>query len=91
MYSTWLHERAERRKLTPCIYHRFRNGTHDSASEPEEDTTEAKQQDRTAQEGSGQDANSNPCFDSAPQDDLEDELEPWVDYMVRTPTKQTTC
>ena len=34
-----------------------------------------------------QDADSSHSFDSAPQDELEDELDPWVDYMVRATHK----
>ena len=39
--------------------------------------------DDEPQEGSNQDADSNPHLSTACQDELEDELEPWVDYTAR--------
>ena len=59
------------------------NEPQDKDSEPEENTTESNPQHPNEQRGSSQDAGSNPSFDSLPQDILEDELLPWVDYMVR--------
>ena len=57
----------------------FGSEPHDPDSELEEDTTEANP-DPNEQEETSQDADTNPpSFDSVPQDDLEDELEPWVD------------
>ena len=50
---------------------------HDPGSEPEEDTTDALQQDPNEQEDSNQDADINPSVDIVPQDDLDNELEPW--------------
>ena len=38
-------------------------------------------------EESSHDAESNPCFDEISDDDLEEELEPWVDYTVRATHK----
>ena len=39
------------------------------------------------QEESSHDADSNPSFDSVPQDELEDKLGPWVNYIVRATHK----
>ena len=59
----------------------------DLDNDAEENTTGTKPQDPNEQEESSQDAD----VDSVPQDDLEDELEPWVDYMVRATHKKMTC
>ena len=57
---------------------------HDPDSKPEEDAIEAIPQGSREQEQSNQnaDSNPNPSVDSVPQDELEDELEPWLGYIV---------
>ena len=55
----------------------------DPDSEPEDDTTEPNTQDPNEHEECKQDADRNPSFE------LEDELEPWVDYMVRNPQNRS--
>ena len=59
---------------------------HDPESEPEADTTEANLQDSSEQEEGSYDADCNPSLNSVPQHDetTEDELEPCVEYVVRT-------
>ena len=65
--------------------------SHLPVSEPDEDTTEGNVQDSNEQEESSHDADSNPSFNSLPQDDetTEDELEPWVDKWCAQATRQT--
>ena len=61
-------------------------------SEQGDDTTEHNNQDLNEHEESSHDADSNPCFDEIPEDNPEDELEPWVDCMRRAQhRKRTTC
>ena len=55
---------------------------HDPDSEPQVDTTEPNPQCRNEHEESSHDSDSNPSFDEVPNDEPEDELAPWVDYMV---------
>ena len=51
-------------------------------SEQGDDTTEHNNQDPNEHEERSHDADSNPCFDEIPEDNPEDELEPWVDYIT---------
>ena len=60
---------------------------HDPDSEPVEDTTEHNNQDLNEHAESSHDADSNPCFDEITEDNPEDELEPWVDYITRATHK----
>ena len=55
---------------------------HDPNSAPVDDT-ECDIQDLNQHEESSHDADNNPCFDEIPEDNPEDELEPWVDYNMR--------
>ena len=64
--------RRHRRRRTPRP--RLRSG---------DDTTEHSNQDLNEHEESSHDADSNPCFDEMP----EDELEMWVDYKMRATHK----
>ena len=56
-------------------------------SEQGDDTTEHSNQDLNEHEESSHDADSNPCFDEIPEDNPEDELEPWVDHITRASRK----
>ena len=49
-------------------------------SERGDDTTDHNKQDPNEYEESSHDADSNLRFDDIPEDNPEDELEPWVDY-----------
>ena len=74
----------------PATAHAARVDDHDSDSEPEHDTTEHQGLNEHGE--SSHDADNNPSFDEGPNDDPEDELEPWVNstqYEQRT--KLTTC
>ena len=51
------------------------------------DTTEANLQNLSEHDESSHDADSNPCFDEIPEDNPEDELEPWVDCRERATYK----
>ena len=51
------------------------------------DTTEHINQDLNKHEESSHDADSDPCFDDISEDNAEDELEPWVDYITRATHK----
>ena len=60
---------------------------HDPDSEPENDTTEPNHQGFNQHGESSNDAETNPSFDEGPNDDPEDELGPWVNYIVRATHK----
>ena len=55
--------------------------THDPDSEPVDDMTD--NQDLHKHEESSHDADSTPCFDEISEDNPEDELDLWVDYITR--------
>ena len=52
---------------------------NDPDSEQRDDTAEHNNQDPNDHEESSHDADSNPSFDEIPEDNPENELEPWVD------------
>ena len=56
-------------------------------SEPVDDTTEHNNQDLNEHEESSRDANRNPCFDEISEDNPEEELEPWVNFITRATRK----
>ena len=58
--------------------------TKDLDSEPVDDTTEHNNQDLDEHEESSHDADSNPYFDEISNDNPEDELSPWVDYITHS-------
>ena len=60
---------------------------HVPDSEQVDDTTEHNNQDLNEHEESSHDADSNPRFDEISEDNAEDELEPWVDYITRATHK----
>ena len=60
---------------------------HTPRTSTEPDTTEADPQDPNQQEESNLDADSNPSFDTVPQDELEDELESCVGFIMRATHK----
>ena len=61
--------------------------THDPDSEQGDDTTQHNNQDLNEHEGSSHDADSDPCIDEIPEDNPDDDLEPWVDYMLTATRK----
>ena len=60
---------------------------HDPDSELKKATTEPNPQDPDEHEESSHDADNNPSFDEDPNDEPEDEVEPWVDHKVRATHK----
>ena len=83
---------AKRQAGTSCTASQAASGSvdvtanaelHDSNSEQGGDTTEHNNQDLSKHEESSRDADSNHCFDEILEDNPEDELRPWVDYIKR--------
>ena len=62
---------------------------HDPCSEQGDNTTEHNNQHLKEREESSHDADSNLCFDGMPEDNPEDEPEPWLDYMKRATSTDT--
>ena len=60
---------------------------HDPDNQPVDDKTEHNYQDLNEHEESSHDADSNPCFDGITEDNPEDKIEPWVDYITRATHK----
>ena len=56
-------------------------------SEQGDDTIEHNNQDPNEHEESSHDADSNPCIDEILEDNPEDELEQWVEYVKRATHK----
>ena len=56
---------------------------HDADSKPDDDTTEHNHQDLNEHEESRHDAGSNLSFDEISNDNPEDELQPWINYIAR--------
>ena len=79
-------EEETKRKTGKCPAAAHAASDNDTADdpdrEPEDDTTEPRQ-DPNEHEESSHDADSNPSFDEVLNDNPEDELEPGSDYMVR--------